>query len=917
MADQLLHARSVVLASLLLASASTGQDGGDPLKWHLPDGAKARLGKGATGIGGNPVVFSPDGQLFAVATGIGIWVYDATTALELALLPDASVTSLAFSPDGGTLAAGAGRVVRLWDVSSGRRTATLEGHDGGIRSVAFSPDGSMLASSSGVMVNLWDVARRRNAATLEGHGGTVMFLHGGATLGVLAWNGALALWDISSTPIRSLFQLHLGGGENVSFPGTYMDFSSDDATLAAGWGRTVELWDVVEGTLLAALDNETDVSSVAFSPDDAILAVGTGEAIKLWDVAAGRIGAMLEVPPSWPHSLVFSPDGATLAAGSGETITLWDMATGTETASVDHSSEVRPVGFSPEGATLLVNSWDAILLLEVSTRGFSHLRGHTHSTGVNSVAFAPDGATLATGSMRVANLWNVMTGRISATISHVAEVSSVAFSPDGAILALGSYDDTIRLWDVARAQDFDVLQGRSDGVLSMAFSPDGGVLAAAYQEGIIRLWDPASPWSFTLEGHMESVRSVIFSPDGAFLASGSSDQTLRVWDMDTGDRIATLEGHDGWVNAVAFSPDGRALAAGWANADRVWDTATWEEVAPPNWHSHWVYSVAFSPDGAILAAGSGNGTVVLRETDTWRVVATLKGHTHRVTALAFSPDGATLASGSRDGTALLWDVARRPHALRIVSGNRQEGLPGALLADSLVVEVSDQYGEVLEGTQVTFAVTAGGGTLTTETTTTDSSGRAATTLTLGSALGPNRVEVAVEGLGTRRFTATAEATPDFDGDGEVGFGDFFLFAEAFGGTEPRFDLDASGEVDFADFFLFAESFGQPARAKLLALARERIGLPDGPQLDQNWPNPFNSETVLSWFLLQSGPARLEVFALTGQRVAVLASGHHEAGLHRLHWDGRDDRGRTLASGSYLYRLVTAEGMWARKLVLLR
>ena len=60
-----------------------------------------------------------------------------------------------------------------------------------------------------------------------------------------------------------------------------------------------------------------------------------------------------------------------------------------------------------------------------------------------------------------------------------------------------------------------------------------------------------------------------------------------------------------------------------------------------------------------------------------------------------------------------------------------------------------------------------------------------------------------------------------------------------------------------------------------------------------------------------------MFALNGQRVAVLASGHHEAGLHRLHWDGRDDRGRTLASGSYLYRLVTAEGMWARKLVLLR
>ena len=927
MNDQLLHgARSLALTSLLLASTPTAQafarpldseGAGNPLKWHLPDGATARLGKGATGIGGDPVVFSPDGRLFAVATGIGIWVYNATTALELALLADASVTSLAFSPDGGTLAAGAGRVVRLWDVASGENTATLEGHDGGIWSVAFSPDGSMLASSSGAMVNLWDVTARRNTATLEGHGGTVMFLHGGATLGVLDWNGALMLWDIASTPIRSLFQVHLGGGENVSFPATYMDFTSDDATLAAGWGTTIELWDVVEGTLLTALDNETNIASVAFSPDDAILAVGSRGVIKLWDVAAGGIGATLKGPSDWPYYLVFSPDGTTLAAGSSKTITLWDMATGTELASVDHFNEVHPVGFSPDGATLLVSSWDAILLLEVSTQGVSHLRGHTHATGVNSVALSPDGATLATGSLGVANLWDLMTGRISATIGHAAEVTSVAFSPDGAILALGSYDDTIRLWDVARGRDIDVFEGRSDGVLSMAFDPVGGVLAAGYQEGIIRLWDPASPWTITLEGHMESVRSVTFSPDGAFLASGSSDQTLGVWDMGTGDRIATLEGHDGWVNSVAFSPDGGTLAAGWANADRVWDTATWEEVAAPGRHSHWVHSVAFSPDGATLAAGSGDGTVVLRETETWRRIATLKGHTDRVNSLAFSSDSATLATGSRDGTALLWDLTPRPEALRIVSGDGQEGRLDALLADSLAVEVRDQYGHPLQGAQVTFTVTAGGGTLTTETTTTDSAGRAATTLTLGGEPGPNTVEVAAEGLETMLFTATAEATPDFDGDGEVGFDDFFLFAEAFGGSDPRFDLDASGSVDFADFFLFAESFGQPARAKLMALARERIGLPDGPLLQQNAPNPFNSQTVISWFLLSPGPAHLEVFALNGQRVAVLASGHHKAGLHRFHWNGRDGRGRPLASGTYLYRLVTAREVWSRKLVLLR
>ncbi len=58
-------------------------------------------------------------------------------------------------------------------------------------------------------------------------------------------------------------------------------------------------------------------------------------------------------------------------------------------------------------------------------------------------------------------------------------------------------------------------------------------------------------------------------------------------------------------------------------------------------------------------------------------------------------------------------------------------------------------------------------------------------------------------------------------------------------------------------------------------------------------------------------------ALTGQRVAVLHDGPHKAGFHRLHWDGRDDQGRRLASGVYVYRLVTADGAHTRKLTLLR
>ncbi len=313
-----------------------------------------------------------------------------------------------------------------------------------------------------------------------------------------------------------------------------------------------------------------------------------------------------------------------------------------------------------------------------------------------------------------------------------------------------------------------------------------------------------------------------------------------------------------------------------------------------------------------VTAGEGTLSVTRATTDAQgRAAATLTlGRMPGANSVVVSAAGLAPVTFTALGVAV-------PRTVTRLSGDEQAAGPGEALAEPLVVSVRDQNGTAFAGAVVTFALLGEGGTLSTLSDTTDAEGRAATTLTLGEEYGTYTVVATVADLEPLTFTAAARADPDFDDDGEVALSDFFLFAEAFGGSDPRFDLDGSGEVDFADFFLFAEHFGQPARAKLVALARELIGLPDGPQLRQNAPNPFNSGTVISWFQLQPGLARLEVFALTGQRVAVLQEGPRKAGLHRLRWDGRDDRGRTLGSGVYVYRLETAETVQTRKLTLLR
>ena len=126
----------------------------DYTRWSLPEGVKARLGKGH--ITGN-IAYSPDGTRLAMASSIGSWIYDAHTGEELALLTEhtTEVYSVAFSPNGSTFASG-GRDVHLWDVNTGALLHTLD--TGSVESVSFSPDGATLASGSrDGTVLLWKV----------------------------------------------------------------------------------------------------------------------------------------------------------------------------------------------------------------------------------------------------------------------------------------------------------------------------------------------------------------------------------------------------------------------------------------------------------------------------------------------------------------------------------------------------------------------------------------------------------------------------------------------------------------------------------------------------------------------------------------------------------------------------------------
>lgn len=694
-----------LLSTLFLTNTSAE----DYTQRNLPEGAKARLGKGVI----TDVQLSADGTRLAVASSIGVWLYDVRTGSETALITrhTEAVTHVTFSPDGKILASSArDKTIRLWRTETGESLLSLSTPIIPIQP-KFSADGKTLIGKDWKgTVSFWNTTTGEQLNTFTPNlpkirlGRDRIWLFAtdafidqtvGFIFAVGNKDGTISIQDGRTG--REMRKLIVQTDDELSLPlqssqpYTYKREIVD--------GKPAQKW--VNG-LIFSPDGKTLVSTIDYRTMDRDGRGWSGSSgpTELWDVDTGEQLAV------FPYGIgaTFSGDGKTVAIkGNGE-CAIWDIATRRKIAEFPGTPNIR---FSGDGKILAIIENNGYKTWDIATR--SEIDSHNpvvewFEVSPERFMLSQDGTLLVTadeyGTVAVRETKNNKQLRL-VTTGYTKPFTALAFSHDGKTIASGDSTSTIQLWDTHTGAKQNTLKAAAYKIEGLAFATDNITLTAVNDQEDIAQWDittnkqvaahtlpntniAVGSTSFD-DGTVYRPKGITFAPNSKKLAVKnmekspimSFDTTIDIWEItpDSAPRHL-IEFVVEW-GPIAFTPDGSILASGSASPDAtdLWNTHTGKRIATLKSSKNWIndlliwlrlrhssiYALAFTHDEKTLAVGTRDKHIQLWNVTDQQHIGSLEGHKYVVCELAFSPDGNTLASGDTGGKIHLWELSTRQH----------------------------------------------------------------------------------------------------------------------------------------------------------------------------------------------------------------------------------------------------------------
>lgn len=560
------------------------------------------------------VAWSPTGDLIAVPSALGIYLYDDTLELLDFVEIEAGIfTCVSFSPDGKYISIGSkDGVVLLIDIQSKSIIRSIVAHNKPVVAIKFSPNGDELFSGSDDgLVKSWNVDNgkllfqidnRDPISALDVSSDGELLLVGSITGNVKLYNSE------TGSQIRKFKRQSTSIGSIAFSPDNRFFVTANNAFELVWWELNV--WKVDNGSLISTVRNEkVAYSDVVFSSDGKYIIAGKtyyGTGIGIWDSFSGKLLATIETDSAM-SGIGLSPDGGKVVSlGADGDMHIWDLANRTL---LYRSENIVPniftdLALSPDGRYLAIASWNDKVLPVYDIWGGKLFNKYDPKSYDYGVSFSPNGKyLLTTNTVGGYRYWEI--SRYQSTLGYNPSCDSVNFSNDGHWVA---YEDIsyglqfMQFGDQQNPRKFDFFANCS------SFSSDGKLLAAGGRNGVVKIWEvPTGTLIKNLRAHTDSVSQVVFSPNKKYLATLSIDETLRIWDIDNWNEVYSFQGV---ATGLAYSPDGTMIVAGTKSGDlMVWDAENSHLLKKIKAHRDRIIKIIYSLDQRFIVTASMDGTI--------------------------------------------------------------------------------------------------------------------------------------------------------------------------------------------------------------------------------------------------------------------------------------------------------------------
>jgi WD40 repeat protein len=458
----------------------------------------------------------------------------------------------------------------------------------------------------------------------------------------------------------------------VNLTGSLVATGGDDSQL--------RIWDRKNGKEITALPVGSIVA-LTFLPGDKLLAFHTKDGnvalmkTDTWTKHGDYPGPMTKVTTA-----SFSKDGLIAAsAGEGGVVKVWELQTGKELGELRGLREaVNAIAFAPDGETLATAGNDGAVILW-GTSGNAKAQLAQHTDAVTSVVFSSDGKLLASGGGGRDNniiIWDAAKGESLQTIEgHEGAIQSLVFTPDSKQIVSGSADATVRMTEVRPPRPMtpppppntNGNEQKSEAQPNNQEQPNGNQQNNDNPPPKMDTPPPMPPTkSFKYIGHAGPVLAVSLFGEGQeqTIAAAGGDGVVRLWSVSRRGDMSGVRDHLGPIISMVFLDDQLLATGGQDKMVRVWDAQGTAARMLFAGHTAPVSSVSYSPMQKLVVSGSYDGSVRLWEVSNSKELAALTPNLGPVMCVAISPDGKSIVSGAtsdrmQGGELKIWDPALR------------------------------------------------------------------------------------------------------------------------------------------------------------------------------------------------------------------------------------------------------------------